>query len=231
MNVLVIIPARGGSKGIPDKNIRLLHGKPLITYTIEAALKLFEPGRILVSTDSENIRTVAEKSGLNVPFLRPAELSTDTAGSYEVILHAMEMAQQQGINFDTVILLQPTSPFRTSQHILEAMKLYDPSLDMVVSVKESDENPYYSLFEENNTGFLEKSKNGHFSRRQDCPKVYAYNGAIYIMNAKSLEKHSIGNFKNIRKYVMNSEDSIDIDTPLDWKLAELILTEKSTDRY
>ncbi|MEY4604222.1 MAG: hypothetical protein RIT43_1514 [Bacteroidota bacterium] len=231
MNVLVIIPARGGSKGIPDKNIRLLNGKPLITYSIEAALKLFEPGRILVSTDSENIRTISEKSGLNVPFLRPAELSTDTAGSYEVILHAMEMAQQQGINFDTVILLQPTSPFRTSQHILEAMKLYDPSLDMVVSVKESDENPYYSLFEENNTGFLEKSKNGHFSRRQDCPKVYAYNGAIYIMNAKSLEKHSIGNFKNIRKYVMNSEDSIDIDTPLDWKLAELILTEKSTDRY
>ena len=228
MSVLVVIPARGGSKGIPDKNIRLLRGKPLITYTIDAALKLFESSRILVSTDSENIRAVAEKSGLKVPFLRPAELATDTASSYEVIIHAMNFARQQGIDFDTVVLLQPTSPMRTSQHIQQAMEIYDPSIDMVVSVKESDENPYYSLFEETNTGFLEKSKAGTFTRRQDCPKVYAFNGAIYIINARSLEKHSIGNFKHIRKYVMNSEDSIDIDTPLDWKFAELVLSEKST---
>ncbi len=163
-----------------------------------------------------------------MPFLRPSELSTDTAGSYEVILHAMEIARELEIDFDTVILLQPTSPLRTSKHLQEAMEVYEPSLDMVVSVKESDENPYYSLFEENNAGYLAKSKQGDFTRRQDCPKVYAYNGAIYIMNAKSLESQSIGSFKNIRKYVMSSEDSIDIDTPLDWKMAEFLLSEKSS---
>ena len=228
MKVLVVIPARGGSKGIPDKNIRILNGKPLITHTIDAALQLFDPERILISTDSEKIQAIAEKSGLNVPFLRPAELSTDTAGSYEVILHAMEIARELEIDFDTVILLQPTSPLRTSKHLQEAMEVYEPSLDMVVSVKESDENPYYSLFEENNAGYLEKSKQGDFTRRQDCPQVYAYNGAIYIMNAKSLESKSMGSFKNIRKYVMSSEDSIDIDTPLDWKIAEFLLSEKSS---
>lgn len=226
MQVLVIIPARGGSKGIPNKNIRPLLGKPLLKYTIDAAKEIFEDERIIISTDSEKIRAVAEESGLTVPFLRPVELSTDTAGSYEVILHAMGYAKSAGIAFDTIVLLQPTSPLRTSEHIRQALAIYDPSLDMVVSVKESDENPYYSLFEEDNSGFLEKSKPGFYTRRQDCPKVYAYNGAIYVMNVNSLLKKSISHFTMIRKFVMNSLDSIDIDTPLDWKITEMILSER-----
>ena len=223
---LCIIPARGGSKGIPDKNIRLLHGKALIGYTIEAAKELFAPMQIMVSTDSESIRSVAEQFGIAVDSLRPAELATDTASSYDVILHCMEEAEASGLNFDTIILLQPTSPLRTSHHIREAMALFREGDDMVVSVKRSEENPYYSLFEEDPDGFLSKSKEGNFTRRQDCPEVYAYNGAIYIMNAQSLRKMPLGSFSRVRKYIMSDEDSIDIDSPLDLKIAELILSER-----
>jgi N-acylneuraminate cytidylyltransferase len=223
---LIIIPARGGSKGIPGKNIRLLGGKPLIHYTIEAALSLFGPKLILVSTDSEEIKSVSEQCGIEVPFLRPDHLSTDTASSQDVLIHAMDYADEKGIKYNTVILLQPTSPFRNADHIKEAIELYSKDLDMVVSVKESDENPYYSLFEENENGYLVKSKEASFTRRQDCPKVYSYNGAIYILNPESLRKEPIGQFKKVRKYIMQAEDSIDLDTPLDWKFAELILSEK-----
>jgi CMP-N,N'-diacetyllegionaminic acid synthase len=225
MDPLVIITARGGSKGVPDKNIKLLGGKPLIAYTIEAALGVFPAERIIVSTDSEKIKQAAEKCGIEVPFLRPAELATDTASSYDVILHAMDQANQLGIIYDTVILLQPTSPFRNAQHIRGALALLRENDDMVVSVKVSEENPYYSLFEENSDGYLSRSKEGSFTRRQDCPNVFSYNGAIYVMRAESLRKETIGSFKKVRKYVMSDLESLDIDTPLDWKLAELIMKE------
>jgi N-acylneuraminate cytidylyltransferase len=225
MDPLVIITARGGSKGVPDKNIKLLGGKPLIAYTIEAALGVFPAERIIVSTDSEKIKQAAEKCDIEVPFLRPAELATDTASSYDVILHAMDQANQLGIIYDTVILLQPTSPFRNAQHIRGALALLRENDDMVVSVKVSEENPYYSLFEENSDGYLSRSKEGSFTRRQDCPNVFSYNGAIYVMRAESLRKETIGSFKKVRKYVMSDLESLDIDTPLDWKLAELIMKE------
>jgi N-acylneuraminate cytidylyltransferase len=225
MYPLVIITARGDSKGVPDKNIKLLGGKPLIAYTIEAALGVFPAERIIVSTDSEKIKQAAEKCGIEVPFLRPAELATDTASSYDVILHAMDQANQLGIIYDTVILLQPTSPFRNAQHIRGALALLRENDDMIVSVKVSEENPYYSLFEENSDGYLSRSKEGSFTRRQDCPNVFSYNGAIYVMRAESLRKETIGSFKKVRKYVMSDLESLDIDTPLDWKLAELIMKE------
>ncbi len=226
MQALVIIPARGGSKGIPGKNIKTLGSKPLIHYTIEAALGVFDKDRIIVSTDSVEIKNCVEDCNIKVPFLRPEHLSTDIASSQDVLLHAMDFADQKGIIYDTVILLQATSPFRNAEHIREAIHLYDPSLEMVVSVKESDENPYYSLFEESKQGFLKRSKEGNFTRRQDCPKVYSYNGAIYVINPESLRRSSIGEFVKVRKYVMRAEDSIDLDTQLDWKLAELILMDK-----
>jgi N-acylneuraminate cytidylyltransferase len=223
MKSLVVIPARGGSKGVPGKNIKPLQGKPLIHYTIEAALSCFDKDRIIVSTDSKQIKATSEECGIKVPFLRPNELATDEASSYEVIRHAMKYANESGIDFDAVVLLQPTSPFRNSKHIEEALSLYNTDLDMVVSVNESSANPYYNLFEENSSGLLTKSKKGDFTRRQDCPPVYEYNGAIYIMNRTSLEKASISDFKNIKKYVMSSESSHDIDTQLDWIIAEAII--------
>nr|MBA3900563.1 acylneuraminate cytidylyltransferase family protein [Bacteroidota bacterium] len=180
MKPLVVIPARGGSKGVPGKNIKPLAGKPLIYYTIEAARELFSDELIVVSTDDLQITKVVEETGLIVPFLRPSDLATDTATTYDVLLHTIRFSEENGYTPDTLILLQPTSPFRNGRHIKEALKLYHNGLDMVVSVKETKSNPYYVLFEEDEQGFLRKSKTGNFTRRQDCPKVWEYNGAIYI---------------------------------------------------
>lgn len=223
MRCLVLIPARGGSKGVPKKNIKPLNGKPLIHYTIEAARNIFSDEDICVSTDSEEIKVISEKTGLKVPFLRPDYLSTDTADSQSVLLHALDFYETEGKEYDVVVLLQPTSPFRTSQHIQEAVDLYTADLDMVVSVKKAKGNPYFSLFEENENGFLGISKKGNFTRRQDCPKVWEYNGAIYIINVNRLKEERIVQFNKVKKYIMSSENSVDIDTPLDLKLAELLL--------
>lgn len=227
MKDLVLIPARGGSKGIPGKNIKPLHGRPLIYYTLDAARAVASPENICVSTDSDEIIRIVREYGLDVPFKRPNYLATDTADSYEVILHAIDFYEQSGKHYDRVVLLQPTSPFRTGTHIREAISLYQHGLDMVVSVKIAHANPYFNLFKENNVGFLERSKTGTFTRRQDCPTVYEYNGAIYIMNVQSLKIESHSNFSRIRKYVMTEEDSLDIDTKFDWIVAEAILSERS----
>ena len=219
----IIIPARGGSKGIPGKNIKLLNDKPLIAYTIDAAKEVTLNDHIIVSTDSEEIKRVAEDLGLKIPFLRPPHLATDEANSYDVVMHAVDYLFNKWITPNPIILLQPTSPFRNANHIEEALSLYTDDIDMVVSVTETKSNPYYSLFEENKEGFLQKSKEGDFTRRQDCPKVWEYNGAIYIMNLNSLKSGSIGDFKKIKKYEMAEENSLDIDTPLDWMIAETII--------
>lgn len=227
MNSLVIIPARGGSKGIPHKNIKLLAGKPLIEYTIDVARAIVPDENICVSTDDQKIIKVVENYGLKVPFVRPEELATDKAGTYEVLLHALKFYEDQGKHFDNVILLQNTSPFRNAEHVREALKLYSPEIDMVVSVKESTSNPYYNCFEENNKGYLHISKgDGLFTRRQDVPKAYEYNGAIYIINPNSLKKMPLGKFSHRVKYVMDDMHSVDLDNMIDWKFAELIINEK-----
>lgn len=215
MQPIVVIPARGGSKGVPGKNIKELGGKPLIHYTIEAARAVFKDENIIVSTDDEEIREVAEATGLKVPFLRPKELATDEATTYDVLLHTLAYCEQNNYFPDTLILLQPTSPFRTDMHIREALDLYNDDLDMVVSVKETRSNPYYVLFEENEEGFLRKSKDGNFSRRQDVPKVWEFNGAIYIINTNSLQKTTLSNFNKVLKYPMSENSSIDIDDEMD----------------
>lgn len=164
MNILVIIPARGGSKGIPGKNIKLLGGKPLIYYAIDVARAIVDDTHICVSTDDDQIIRVVEQYGLSVPFIRPTELATDTAGSYGVLLHALSFYESKGEHFDAVVLLQVTSPFRTVNHVREALNLYNKDLDMVVSVKETDSNPYYLCFEEDTEGMLHISKgDGHYT--------------------------------------------------------------------
>ena len=223
MKPLIVIPARGGSKGVPRKNIKVLGDKPLIQYTIDAAKGVFDDEFICVSTDDFEIKSVVEQLGLKVPFLRPNELASDTAGTYEVLLHAISYYESKGYFPDTLILLQPTSPFRTSAHIKEALKLYHESIDMVVSVKETKANPYYILFEEDRNGFLKKTKEANFTRRQECPKVWEYNGAIYIINVKALKEKTISQFTKVCKFEMDETSSHDIDTLLDWKIAEIIL--------
>lgn len=223
MKPLIVIPARGGSKGVPRKNIKVLGDKPLIQYTIDAAKGVFDDEFICVSTDDFEIKSVVEQLGLKVPFLRPNELASDRAGTYEVLLHAISYYESKGYFPDTLILLQPTSPFRTSAHIKEALKLYHESIDMVVSVKETKANPYYILFEEDRNGYLKKTKEANFTRRQDCPKVWEYNGAIYIINVKALKEKTISQFTKVCKFEMDETSSHDIDTLLDWRIAEIIL--------
>jgi N-acylneuraminate cytidylyltransferase len=227
LKALVVIPARGGSKGVPRKNIKLLNNKPLIQYTIEAARGVFEDSIICVSTDDVEIKTVVEKMGLSVPFIRPSHLASDTAGTYEVLLHAIEFYEHTGYYPDTLILLQATSPFRTAQHLKAALALYDDNCEMVVSVKETKSNPYYVLREENEQGWLIKSKEGNFIRRQDCPKVYELNGAIYIIQVEALKKKSPHLFDKVRKFEMDELSSHDIDSLLDWHIAESIIKYES----
>ena len=221
MKILVVIPARGGSKGIPRKNIKPFAGKPLIYYTIDTARAIVPDEDICVSTDDDEIIQVVEDYGLNVPFKRPAELATDTAGTYEVLIHAIDYYEKQGKQFDVVLLLQNTSPFRTVEHVKEALALYNPEVDMVVSVKECLANPYYCVFEENQEGYLHICKgDGTIYRRQDAPKVYEYNGAVYVINVDSLKKQHMHQFSKRVKYVMDERSSFDLDTMNDWMIAE-----------
>lgn len=222
--ILCVIPARGGSKGIPHKNIKLLNGKPLIEYTIDVARQVLPDEHICVSTDDDEIIKVVENYGLNVPFKRPVELATDTSGTYEVLLHALSYYESIKKEYDVVLLLQTTSPFRTASQVQAALSLYNPEIDMIVSVTETKSNPYYNSFEEDINGFLKISKgDGYFFRRQDVPKVWEYNGAIYVINVKSLKKMPLGKFLKKKKFVMDTSHSIDLDTLFDWQIAEMML--------
>ena len=224
MKTLYIIPARGGSKGIPGKNIKPLAGKPLIAYSVEVAQQLAPDCDICVTTDDLEIIATVENMGLKVPFVRPAELATDHSGTYEVLLHALNHYEQQGISYDRIVLLQPTSPFRTVDDVNNCLKLYTPDIDMVVSVKQASANPYYNAFETDENGFLHISKGeGNYTRRQDAPPVWEYNGAVYVINAQSLRKMPLNKFPRRRMYEMSAEHSIDLDTPTDWLIAESIL--------
>lgn len=225
-DALVLIPARGGSKGIPKKNIKPLEGKPLIQYSIDFALSFTRPENICVSTDDDEIIEVAQRCGIHVPFKRPEDLATDSAGSHGVILHALQFYEERGRKFGKVILLQPTSPFRNLDDLHAMDRMYSPEVDMVVSVGKPHHNPYFSLFEENEEGFLELSKKGHFSRRQDCPDVYFYNGSIYIINPDSVRVKPLNQFTRVRKYLMDDLYSVDIDSPLDWMICETLLRNK-----
>lgn len=227
MKPLVIIPARGGSKGIPHKNIKPLNGKPLICYSIDIARQITNNENICVSTDDDEIIKTVENYGLKVPFKRPDELATDGCGSNEVLLHALAFYENQGLNYDCIILLQPTSPFRRVEDVRNAISLYDDSLDMVTTVKPAACNPYYDAYEENEDGCLVISKGeGKIHRRQEAPKVWQLNGAVYVINPIQLKQKGLGNMDCIRKYAMDELHSVDLDNMLDWKMAEIMLKEK-----
>jgi CMP-N,N'-diacetyllegionaminic acid synthase len=219
--VLVVIPARGGSKRLSHKNIKPLQGRPLISYTIDSTRELFKDHQIIVSTDDEDIVKTVEKTGLKVPFMRPEKLASDKAGPRGVVLHAINFMEKKGYTPEIVVLLQPTSPFRTSRHIKEALQMfYDSNAEMVTSVVETKSNPYFVLKEENEEGFLEPVKKGNFKRSQDCPKVWELNGAIYIFRVSSIKSEDLSKFKMVKKYVMDEMSSLDIDDEVDWLMAE-----------
>ena len=231
MRPLIIIPARGGSKGIPRKNIKELAGRPLIAYSIDVAkavcnrLRLAE-SNIIVSTDDEEIATVAASCGVAVPYRRPASLATDTAGSREMMIDAMDYADRTGIPYDCVLLLQPTSPLRTPEDAISCLNLFETERpDMAVSVKEASANPYYNCFEADpDTGALKISKgDGLLTRRQDAPKAWEFNGAVYVISPESLRAMPMGAFKRRIPYEMPAARSVDLDTPADWAVAETLM--------
>lgn len=226
MRFLFLIPARGGSKGIPRKNIKKLGGKPLLYYTLESAVQVADEKDICVSTDDDEIIEKVKEFGINVPFKRPEKIAGDTASQFDVIKHAVNYYEEKGENYDAVVLLQPTSPFRLATHIEETLSLFKPGIDMIASVKKTKANPYYVLFEEDANGFLQKVKGGNYKRRQDCPDIWELNGAIYIISISSLEKYnSLSDFTKIGKYEMDNLCSVDIDTELDWKFAEFLIND------
>lgn len=224
MKTLYVIPARGGSKGLPGKNIKMLAGKPLIGYSVDVARELAADEDICVTTDDAEIIAVVEGMGLKVPFVRPAELATDRSGTYEVLLHALDFYETRGVHYDALVLLQPTSPLRTADDVRACLELYSPDIDMVVSVKQAATNPYYNAFELDADGFLHISKgDGHYTRRQDAPPVWEYNGAVYVINTASLRKMTLGEFPRRKMYEMSATHSIDIDTAADFLQAEAAL--------
>lgn len=224
MKTLVVIPARGGSKGIPHKNIKPLNGKPLICYSIDVARQIVCDEDICVTTDDDEIIKVVEDYGLHVPFKRPAELATDTCGSNEVIQHAYTFYENQGLHYDIILLLQPTSPFRQVDDVKACFSKYSQNKDMVVSVKPASANPYYDIYEEDEHGNLIISKgDGTIVRRQEAPKCYEYNGAVYVINPRSLMTIGMPNFKKVGFVEMDEIHSLDLDTILDWKYAELLI--------
>lgn len=225
MKTLFVIPARGGSKGLPGKNIKPLNNKPLIYYSIDIARKFVSDKMICVSTDDDEIIKCVEAYGIKVQFKRPAELASDTSSTYDVIKHAV--SKYDSASIDTVVLLQPTSPFRLYSHVNETMKLFTTGIDAVYSVKVTHANPYSLLYVLNQDGFIEKVMKGNYGdRRQDLPTVYELNGAIYVYNCKSLLERNPANFSKIRHYVMPELNSVDIDTPIDWAWAEFLLEKK-----
>ncbi|HBB01241.1 MAG TPA: acylneuraminate cytidylyltransferase family protein [Porphyromonadaceae bacterium] len=221
MKILYVIPARGGSKGVPHKNIKLLNGKPLIYYSIDVARQLTTDDHICVSTDDEEIIKVVENYGLKVPFIRPSHLATDTATTNDVLIHAINFYEAKGDFYDVVVLLQPTSPLRNSRHVKDAINLYTNDIDLVVSVKES--HAASVICEENENGYLEFCFNKEGLRRQDVPNYYEYNGAIYIINANRLKKVNLSGFTIKKKYIMDEVSSIDIDTEIEWQLSEILI--------
>lgn len=224
---LFLIPARGGSKGVPGKNIRPLGGIPLIEYSIRDALAVAADSEdVVVSTDSQEIADIARQAGATVPFLRPAELATDTASSRDVMLHAVDTLNGAGIRYDRLVLLQPTSPFRNTDDIKKSLELFEREHpDMVVSVIPAATNPYYNAYECDADGLLRISKgDGMITRRQDAPPVWEFDGSIYVIDIDALRRYpSLGRMQKILPLPNTVAHNIDIDTELDFLLAESLL--------
>jgi CMP-N,N'-diacetyllegionaminic acid synthase len=221
VSVLAIIPARGGSKGIPRKNIKCLAGKPLIGWSIDAAKQASCVDRLIVSTDNEEIRAVAGQLGADVPFMRPAELAADNTPGISPVLHAIEQLP----GYDWVLLLQPTSPFRTHADIEAIWQLcLDRNSPSAVSVTEVSKHPcwMYQSDAEKRLQPLIQGKSD-MARRQDLPPVYGLNGALYLARTEWLLKQGRFIGPETLGYIMPPERSVDLDTPYDWRWAEFLM--------
>ena len=221
--VLALIPARGGSKGIPRKNIILLAGKPLIAWTIEEAIKSKYIDRIILSSEDETIMKIAKKWGCDVPFIRPVELSKDESSSIDVVVHAIDNINN---TYDFICLLQPTSPLRTTDDIDKCIeKCINGRYNSCVSISEVKKSPYL-MYKKITNDILVKMLDNNYSRRQEMPKFYIINGAIYIIKTDVLKKTKRFIFNDTIGYEMKSVNSIDIDDNDDLYFAEYIISKR-----
>lgn len=227
MNNIAIIPARSGSKGLTDKNIKLLNGKPLLVYSIEAALKSGEFLKVHVSTDSELYADIAREYGADIPFLRPEELATDEAGTWDVVRYVIKEYEKIGQNFDTIALLQPTSPLRKAEDIKAAYRIYEEKgANSVMSLCEMEHTPLWSNVLPQNHSMKNFILPQNDIRRQDLPVYYRQNGAIYIESVDLILNNGDLYGDNSYAYVMEQERSIDIDTMTDFEYVEFLLQKK-----
>ena len=226
MNIITIC-ARGGSTGIPGKNIRLLCGKPLIAWTIEQAFASKVADEVYVSTDSEEIANVARSYGAQVPFLRPAELASATAGKLSVIQHLVEWVEKKKGPVHCIVDLDPTSPLRDLRDIQTCFGMLEADTDVVISGYEADKNPYFNMVELKPNGFYERvcQPGNEVLGRQSAPKVFAMHASIDVWHRRSLSS-SLWSSPRIRLHVMPRERSIDIDHPIDFDLVSLLMNKK-----
>ncbi len=229
--ILLTIAARGGSKGVKNKNIRMLHGKPLIAHTIHAALKWGKADRVVVSTDSAAIARAARKYGAEVPFLRPAAFARDSSPKWHALKHVLEQSEKFfNERYDLVIDLDVTAPIRSGQDIdvcLQKFLRFKPKT--LFSVTLAHKNPYFNMVEETKNGRVRVSKKLRTSivRRQDAPKVYAINGSIYVYSRNYLlkSKNPIATSDDSIIHVMDELSGIDIDREIDFKFVEFLIRE------
>ena len=223
--VVCVIPARGGSKGLPGKNIKMFCGKPLIAHTIEHAKQSNYIDRIIVSTEDEKIAQISFEHGAEVPFMRPMELAGDNSSTVDALLHAINWLEHvDQYAFDILLLLHTTAPLRNVEDINKTISLMvEENADNVFSVIEAHRNPYFNMLEEDSDGFVRLVKEGHFPTRQAAPKVYDMNASIYVWWKNVLKERKKIFLKKTKVYIMPKERSIDIDDDLDFQIAEFLL--------
>lgn len=228
--MIAIIPARGGSKGLPGKNIRELNGKPLIAYTVEAAVKAQQIERVIVSTDDGEIAEVARAYGAEIPFLRPGNLATDTSQAVDVYLHAVEyLMRESNEKIEKFMVLLPTAPMRTEVHIDKALELFQKEgAETLISMKEA-ETPITWYYEKLNSDRVRNAGFGDCNavdNRQVNKTFYVPNGAIYILDYELLKEKRTYYSDNTLAYIMSAQDSVDIDTLLDFDFAQYLMQRK-----
>lgn len=224
--ILAIIPARAGSKRLPKKNSKLLLDKPLIEWTIEAAKACNLLDCVMVTTDDQLVANISKELCVNVPFLRPEALAQDNSSSIDVVIHAIDFYRSNGKHFDYVMLLQPTSPLRNSQHITEAVELLiEKNADAIISVCPCEHSPLWSnTLEESGSMVSFLSGDLLNKRSQDLPDFYRINGAIYLVKTERLIKEKSFFIRDkIFAYKMSAKESVDIDEEVDFLFAEAIL--------
>lgn len=224
MKVLGVIPARGGSKGVPRKNIKLLDGKPLLAYSAESALEAKRLSRVILSTEDEEIAEVGRGLGLDVPFMRPAELATDTAATFPVVMHTIDTLRSQGDSYDAVCLLQPTNPLRRAMDIDECIEIMERcGSDSVVSVLPVPVpfNPMWVFWKRDDGRLvLSSGESEPITRRQDLPKAFHRDGSIYLTRTDVLFEYGNLYGQSIQSYEIDSRFAVNIDTADDWERAE-----------